>query len=573
MRDKILFGITLILFVLVLAGLFCMQVIRFGYYSKLSKDNSIRIIPIDGPRGNIYDRHNNILVTNRLSFDVAIVYQELSDRARLVLLLRNALGMSGRDIAAALEKGRLKPYAPVTIAEDIDKEKAIKLEEACFDVGGLMIQTRSMRNYVYKEAASHVFGYLSEITEGELEDLKDYGYRMKDLVGRAGIEEYYDTYLAGVDGGTQVEVDSRGRQTRVLGLKEPENGKDIYLTIDLQLQLACDKLLGDHKGVVIVMDPNDGAILALASHPSFDPNIFVKPNASAERLMLLNDRVGRPMSDKAISGLYPPGSVFKIVTASAALETKKITAWTYFSCPGSYRLGRAKFECWKKEGHGSLNVRGGLMHSCNVFFYNTGRAAGVDALETYAKLYGYGSHAGIDLPDEVKGVVPGRAWKRLRKNDNWYEGETINYAIGQGYLAITPIQVLDMMAVMANKGSLVKPYLVRRIDKTDIVAEKPKKTGLHADTIKTIRQGLFDVINNEEGTGKRAKPEGVIAAGKTGTAENPHGKTHAWFTGFAPYDNAKICIVVFLEHGGKGGLESAEIARGIFGEAKKLGYL
>ena len=573
MRDKILFAIIITLFALLITGLFYTQIIRFNYYSKLSKDNSIRIIPIDGPRGNIYDRNGQVLVTNRLSFDACLVYRELNDRPRLVDILRDSLGMSGKDIAEALDKARARSYAPVTIAEDIDKDKAIMLEEASSEVSGLLIQTHSRRNYIYKNVASHVLGYLGEITENELEDLKGYGYHMKDLIGRAGIEKQYDTDLTGLDGGTQVEVDNRGRQTRVLGLKEPQSGKDIYLTIDIGLQLISDKLLGDHQGAVIVMNPNNGEILALTSHPAFDPNTFDKPNTTPERLKLMRDRVGRPLSDRAISGLYPPGSVFKIVTASAALETKKITPWTYFLCTGVYRLGRAKLECWKKEGHGSQNLRNGLMNSCNVYFCNVGRAAGVDALETYAKLYGYGTQTGIDLPDEVSGVAPGRAWKRAHKNEIWYEGETLNYAIGQGYLAVTPIQVLDTMAVMANKGSLVKPYIVKKIDKTDISGEKPRNIGLHDETIKSIREGLFEVINNENGTGKRAKIEGVLAAGKTGTAQNPHGKTHAWFAGFAPYDNAKLCVVVFLEHGGHGGLEPAEIAHGIFEEAKRLKYL
>lgn len=572
MRDKILFALIIILFALLLTGLFYTQIIRFGYYSRLSKNNSIRIIPIDGPRGNIYDRNGTPLVTNRLSFDAAIIYRELDDRTRLVAVLRRVLGMSGKEIADALEKAGAKPYAPVTIAEDISKEKAISLEEASFDISGLIIQTRSKRNYIYKDSGSHVFGYLSEISEEELESLKDYGYRMKDMIGRSGIEKYYDTYLAGVDGGTQIEVDSRGRQTRILGLKEPQSGKDIYLTIDASLQETCDKLLGEYQGAVIVMDPNNGDVLALASHPAFDPNIFVRSDTSDERLRLLKDKTGRPLSNRAISGLYPPGSVFKIVTASAALETKKITPWTYFICTGVYRLGRAKLECWKKEGHGSQNVRSGLMNSCNVFFCNAGRAAGVDALETYAKLFGYGAYTGIDLPDEVKGVVPGRLWKKTHKGSAWYEGETLNYSIGQGYLAVTPIQVLDSMSVMANKTGLVKPHLVKRIDKTDMVPEKIRGIGLRVETVNKIREGLFDVINDENGTGKRAKPEGVTAAGKTGTAQNPHGRTHAWFAGFAPYDNAKICIVVFLEHGGHGGLEPAEIARGIFQEAKNRGY-
>ena len=371
----------------------------------------------------------------------------------------------------------------------------------------------------------------------------------------------------------QVEVDSRGRQVRALGLKEPSCGQDLYLTLDISLQLACDNLLGEHSGAAIVMNPKDGTVLALASHPAFDPNIFVIPDRSSQRTRLLNDRIGRPLSNRAISGTYPPGSVFKIVTASAALETKRLTSNTRFFCSGSYHLGNAKFDCWKEGGHQSQNIVQGLMNSCNVFFYNAGRAAGVDAMEAFSKLYGFGRTAGIDLPDEVRGVVPGRTWKRLHRNDNWYEGETLNYAIGQGYLTVTPLQVLEMLSAVANKGSLVTPRLVERIGSKKTAMAKPKRIGLKDETLRIVRKGLFEVVNNESGTGRRAKIDAAVAAGKTGTAQNPHGKTHAWFAGFAPYDDPTICLVVFLEHGGKGGLEPAEIAHGIFEEAKNKGYI
>lgn len=573
MKDKILSAIISALFVLLGISLFYTQIIRFPYYSRLSNNNSIRIIPIDGPRGNIFDRNGKTLVTNRLSFDVALVGQEVKDVAKLKAVLKEILGMSEEEFSASFAKAARRPYAPVIIAEDIGKEKAIALEEENFDISGLLIETRAKRDYIYGEVGSHIFGYLSEITEEELEELRDYGYRTRDLVGRDGIEKYYDSQIKGVDGGTQIEVDSRGRQMRLLGLKEPTSGKDVYLTIDMKLQSACEKLLGDRKGAIIVMNPNTGEVLSLVSHPAFDPNIFVRPNTSAQRMRLLRDNIGHSMSNRAISGTYAPGSVFKIVTASAALNSGKITPNTRFFCSGSYRLGNAKFDCWKEGGHGSQNIVDGLMNSCNVFFYNTGKATGVDLMESYAKLYGYGKDTGIDMPDEVKGIVPGKIWKRLHRNSIWYEGETINYAIGQGYLAVTPIQVLDMMTVMANKGSLVKPYIVSRIGTASVSPASAKNIGLKDNTIRLVRKGLFEVVNNEKGTGKRAKLEGAIVAGKTGTAENPQGRTHAWFTGFAPYDNAKVCIVVFLEHGGKGGLEPAEIAHGIFSEAKREGYL
>jgi penicillin-binding protein 2 len=387
------------------------------------------------------------------------------------------------------------------------------------------------------------------------------------------VERYYEAALKGVDGGTQVEVDSRGRQTRLLGLKEPGNGADLYLTIDASLQTASDRLLGDRKGAVVVMDPRTGEVLALASHPAFDPNIFVRPDTSAERLALIGDRIGRPLSNKALAGLYPPGSVFKIVVASAALEAQKINRNTTVTCGGQYRLGRTTFDCWKEGGHGPQDVVTGLKNSCNVFFYNTGRILGVDDIETYAKLFGFGRATGIDLPDEVDGIVPGKAWKWASRKEGWFEGETINYAIGQGYLAVTPIQVLEMAAVMANNGSLVRPYLAKRLGSKELHGAKVKSAGLKASTVKTVRDGLYEVVSGEGGTGKRAKIDGVAVAGKTGTAQTPYGRTHAWFCGFAPFDDPKVCLVVLIEHGGKGGVEPAEIARGIFEEAKRKGYL
>lgn len=573
MREKFLFVPLRLLFILLVIGLVYTQVFRFPYYSRLSKDNAIRIIPINGPRGTIYDRNGVPLVSDRVSFNVAVVYQELRSRDKLIRLLTDTLGVARGDIEGALYKAAMKPYAPVTIVEDIDKEKAFVLEEESFDLRGLVIETKSVRNYPYNKTGSHIFGYLSEISETELEDMKEYGYRIKDLIGRDGLEKYYDRFLAGRNGGIQIQVDNKGRHVRTLGFKEPAKGKDLYLTIDINLQAACDKLLEEKNGAIVVMEPDTGEVLALSSSPSFDPNIFIRPDMSEERLALIKDKRNRPLLNRAISAVYPPGSVFKIVIASGALEMRRINSGTRFNCGGAYTLGRRDFQCWKEGGHGPQNVIEGLMNSCNVFFYNTGRALGADNIESFAKLFGFGKKTGLDLPDEARGIVPGRAWKRVSKNDNWYEGDTVNYSIGQGYLLVTPVQVLDMTAVMANKGSMVRPHLVKKIDTAEVAVKNKEKINLNKNTIKLVREGLYKVINSESGTGKRAKAEGVAAAGKTGTAQNPLGKTHAWFSGFAPFDGARICLVVFLEHGGKGGLEPSDMAKSVFEAAKARGYL
>ncbi len=573
MREKYLAVPIRLLFIALALALIYTQVVRHAYYSRLSKDNAIRIIPIEGSRGAIFDRKGVRLVSSRISFNAALVYQEMRNREKLIRLLVNTLGIKRKDVEDGIEKAAGRPYAPVTIASDIDRDKAFILEEESFDVRGLVIRTRSMRDYPYKNVGAHLLGYLSEISETELEKMKDYGYRARDLIGRDGIEKYYDSYLSGTDGGLQVQVDNRGRQVRVLGMKEPVNGKDLGLTVDIDLQSACDKALEDKRGAIIAMDPGTGEVLALSSSPGFDPNIFVRPDGSSKRVKLVRDKRMYPLLNRAISGLYQPGSIFKIVVATAALNTGRIERQTRFNCSGSFTLGTGRFACWKESGHGSQNVVDALMNSCNVFFYNAGRVLGIDNIEEAAKLFGFGKVTGIDLPGEARGVVPGRSWKRNTKKDKWYEGDTVNLAIGQGYILVTPLQVLEMISIVANNGKTVKPHIVKRIGSSDVNPVVRHNLSFGRAAMKAVKDGLYKVVNADNGTGKRARLEGVAISGKTGTAENPGGKTHAWFCGFAPSDNAKISMVVFLEHGGKGGSESSEIAKEIFSVAKSKGYL
>jgi penicillin-binding protein 2 len=561
------------LFALITLGLVYTQIVMYAYYSKLSKDNAIRIVPIAGPRGTITDRNGAVLANDRISFNAAVVYQELRNREKLIRLLSKTLGYPREKVEDSVERSAARPYAPVVVAEDIDSEKAFLLEEESFDIRGLSIETRSVRNYPLGNAGAHVLGYLSEITERELEDLKEYGYRPRDLIGRDGVEKYYDKDLAGSDGGMQIQIDNKGRQVGVLGYKEPGKGKDISLTIDAGLQRACDKALEGRAGAIIVMDPGTGEVLALSSSPSYDPNIFINPEDSPARLRLLRDKARYPLLNRAVSGVYPPGSVFKIVTACAALQLKRAGVNTSFNCGGYYTLGASRFDCWKEGGHGRQTITDALMNSCNVFFYNIGRAIGVDSEEAFARIFGFGRPTGIDLPDEAKGIVPGRLWKKLYRKDAWYEGDTINYAIGQGYVLATPIQVLEMMAVMANNGYRVRPHVIRSVDSKEFAVTDRKNAGLKDNVLRTVREGLYRAVNSAAGTGKRAAVHGITIAGKTGTAQNPLGRTHAWFSGFAPFDEAKICLIVFLEHGGKGGLEPSEIAKTIFEEARKEKYL
>ncbi len=572
MRQEALTLFITILFVFLLLGLIYAQVLNHDAYYAQSQNNFIRIVPIDGPRGKIFDRNGRIMVNNRLSLDVSCIYQEIGRKDLFIKTLGTVLGTSPRGVIRCLEKASERPFAPVTLQEDVEKERAISLEELEPGVRGAVIEPKSKRDYVYGSAAGHICGYLGEVNEEELDRLRGYGYRMRDLIGRSGLEKYYNNYLTGIDGGEQIEVDARGRRVSLLGLKEPKAGKDLWLTIDARLQQLAQNLLEGKTGAIVLMDPRNGEVLALASSPAYDPNTFVRPREFAERMRLVEDR-SKPFLNRAIGGVYAPGSVFKIVTACGALETKKISRYTRFTCTGTYKLGGTTFHCWKEGGHGPQDIIDAIKNSCNVFFYTAGKSLGVDALESYALRFGFGKPTGIDLPEEASGLVPGRLWKMLAKKEAWYDGETVNLAIGQGYLMVTPLQVLRMTACIANGGKLVRPFMVKRIGPVEVGSSRLQDLGLSAETVRIIKEGMLKVVNDDSGTGRRAKVDGLVIGGKTGTAQNPQGVPHAWFIGFAPAENPSLSVVVMVEHGGRGGYEPAEIAHDIFKAAREMGYL
>jgi len=572
MRIRVIGIIIFVSLLFVVAGLFYVQVVKGPYYQRLSSQNRIRLLTIEGPRGRIFDRNGELLVDNRISFDVAVIPQELKDKERVFKKIGGILNIARRDIKKALKDNYVTPFQPTKIAFDIGKENAIKIEQERLDLPGVIIETRPQRHYLNKEVGSHIVGYLGQINSSELTRLKSYGYAMNDLIGRAGIEKSYDNYLRGRHGGMQIEVNNRGYQAGILGIKEPVKGKDIYLTVDIRLQRFVEKIFELARGAACVMDPRDGRILCLVSSPAFDPNVFISGKNPAELGRLLSsDRY--PMLNRLIQCEYPPGSVFKIVTASAALDKKKITPDTLLNCDGSYSLGRKSFKCWKKKGHGQQAIREAIKNSCNVFFYQIGRMAGADNIALFAQRYGFGCPTGIDLPDEKNGLVPNKRWKLLKRREPWYEGETLNYAIGQGFLLVTPMQILRMVSAVANGGYLVRPYIVKRIEDVDISEIEKRPIDVSDATLDVVRQGLIKVVNGENGTGRKAAVEGLTIAGKTGTAQTSTDKTHAWFTGFAPAGDPKAAVVVFLEYGGKGGLGASRTAGRIFQKLRELGYL
>ncbi|MBL7155577.1 MAG: penicillin-binding protein 2 [Candidatus Omnitrophica bacterium] len=573
MRNRIFTRVILFFFAVLTLGLFYTQVLQRDVYEKLSEKNRVRVLPLEAPRGKIYDRKGRLLVNNRISFDVEVIFQEIKDVEGVIDLLSDIAYVDRQVLSLRIEKARRRPFIPVKIIEDIEKHKAIQIEEIALEVPGVIVTTRPLRNYIYKNSLSRITGYLGKISEEELDKYRTYGYRMRDFVGKDGIERSYNDYLRGVDGGLQVEVDSRGRELCILAIKEPQSGRDLHLSIDIELQKFCDSLLAEKRGAIVAMDPQTGAILAITSHPDFDPNIFVKRNNSKNVTALLNNSTTYPMLNRAISGLYPPGSVFKIIIASAALNEGCFDNKRTLTCEGSIMVGNRRFRCWREKGHGVISINEGIKASCNVFFYQLGILVGPDGISRYAFRFGFGKPTGIDIPGEANGFVPTPAWKRKNLRQPWFKGETANYAIGQGYLLVTPIQVVRAVAAIANGGKLVHPFVVERIEDVRLQHAGPRSMGLKKETLTIVKEALRDVVNARRGTGLYARSKDTVISGKTGTAQNPKGTSHAWFTGFAPFENPRLSIVVFIEHGGKGGLDPARFAKNIIEEAKRLELL
>jgi penicillin-binding protein 2 len=517
MRSKIYSIIINIAFLVIFAGIFYLQILRWPLYHTLAKNNHIRLIPFPGLRGTIYDRNGLVIVDNRLSFDVVIIPQEVEDTEKTYGRLAQALGIPSQRIESIVKKEYTAPFAPITVAGDVDKDLAFSLEERKQKLPGVLVLPRTIRWYVYGERTSHIIGYLSLINKEELEKLQDYGYSISDLVGRSGVEKAYDRYLRGEDGGMQLEVDASGRLVKILGSKNQKKGQDITLTVDAKLQAYASDCLEGQKASAVFMDPKNGEILAMASSPSFDSNVFIEPGKNDVAVSYVRSSA-RPMLNRAISGQYPPGSIFKVIVALAGLETKKATIHTTFVCPGRYYLGGAEFDCWKSEGHGPQDMRDAITHSCNVYFYNLGRKLGPDIISEYAQKVGLNKNTGIDLAGESSGLIPNPAWKKARRGQNWYEGETLNFAIGQGDVLVTPLQMAEVVSVFATEGAAPRPHIIKKIGDSEIETPKARIIPMSKDAVRSIKSAMVNVVSSDTGTGQRARIEGLKIAAKTGTA-------------------------------------------------------
>jgi len=549
-RMQVILSIALGLLVVRLAHL---QLVRGAHYRRLAEQNRLRLVPEPAPRGLIVDRRGRFLASNQTVFRVAIIPQELED---FPAVLRHVSALTRRSPDALKRAYRLErslAFMPATVVSYVPKEVAIRLEETRWQFPGLLVKPETVRHYPAGSSAAHLLGYLSQPTAEELPALKPYGVRPQHLVGRSGLERMLDQDLRGRGGGLMVEVDHRARQVRVVGQRVPEAGAPVTLTLDAQLQALIEQAFGTQPGGCVVLDPETGEVLAMVSVPAFPPEAFLGAQTLLVRSLLDDPR--SPLMNRATVGVYLPGSILKLVTASAALEAQVITPSTTIVCPGSLRLGDRTFHCWNLDGHGPLALREALLQSCNVYFMQVGRRLGLKRLRAALEAVGLSRRTGWPL-EEQRGHLPDRPLM---------EGEVAILAMGQGEVLVTVLQTAVMAAAFANQGWLVDPWVVRD------VAHRPsprhasrRRIPWAPETFATVRAGMEAVVRDPDGTGRRAFSPLVAIAGKTGTAQtHVPGQPHGWFVGFCPVDHPRVAMAILAEHGGSGGDLPAEIARTI----------
>ncbi len=570
-RLRVLGGLIVLIIAVLIGRAGYLQVYEGEYYASLADGNRIRIIPASAPRGTFYDRNGELLVTNRPGFTVSLlpltapisedVKQRISD------LVHVPVEEINKKIAAH------SGFNPIRIKSDVTPDIVSIIEEQKDNYPGVVIEVQPIRDYIYKQQGAHTFGYVSEINDEELAKKKDEGYKSGDIIGKFGLEKVYDKELRGADGGEQVEVDVSGKPVAILGRKDPIPGDDLVLTIDKNLQLAAEKAVDEQLAQIhasaaaaVVMNPQTGEILAMVSRPAFDPNAFAH-GISTKYWNQLNNNPFHPMDNKTITGEYPPGSTFKIVTGTAALTEGVVTPEEKILDTGHHWIipkGNSE-----GEALGWINFREALAHSDNVYFYEMGNRLGIDRLEKYARMFGLGARTGIDLPYEADGLVANRRYKEKNFEDGeWYLSETFDAAIGQGFNLVTPLQAAMVMSQIAADGKRYKPHLVNRIVAPDGSTVKEFEPELLStldvpeNVIKLVQDGLHDVT--KYGTAASSfRGFNIDIAGKTGTAENSHGRDHGWFVAYGPFDNPNIVVAVIVEQGGFGSQSAVPIGRKI----------
>ncbi|MCK4947091.1 MAG: penicillin-binding protein 2, partial [Candidatus Aureabacteria bacterium] len=462
-RLRILLFLGIIFLAVIVIKLFMIQIIDYVKYKEYSLNNRIRLVNITPQRGNIYDRDKRLLADSRPSYNVTLIEEDIKDKEKTILFLEEILDIGRKYIEKKLGEYRYQPYTPVVIKRDISLETVASIEEDDLDYPGVVVERVPVRHYVYGSVGSTFLGYVGRISGIEYKSRKDKGYSVEDVIGRTGIEKEYEAFLRGRPGGMQVQVDSLGYRDKVLKTQPSVRGYDIYTTVDSDLQRDVEKTFKDiAAGVVIVMNPRNGNILAMASKPSFNPNVFSGSAAGEEISRLINNK-SSPLLNRAVRGFYPPGSIFKLVVMLAFLERNGFSVSAAYTCNGEFPYGDTVFNCWNKEGHGQVSLLNAVKYSCNVYFFNEGLKCGVDSIINKAKSFGFGEKTGIDISGELSPELPSRNWKKRKFGQSWYEGDTVNLSIGQGYMLVTPIQTAVFLSAIANGGKIYRPRTVQYV--------------------------------------------------------------------------------------------------------------
>jgi penicillin-binding protein 2 len=591
--NALLWGIVA-LFVFLAGSFWFVQGVQAEKYRGLSEANALREIEIPAKRGLIMDRRGKILADNRPAYSVQIdrvvlkplVKADPNHKARLMEFLSSVLALPPQEVQARWDKqsAAVVHTQPFVIAEELTMGQVAALQAQSIAFPEINVVPLQRRNYPYATMAAHVLGFIGEVSEKELgsnEDLKQ-----GDLIGKRGVELMYDSYLRGRSGAEYWEYDADGRRLSeyVPARKTPVPGDNIYLTVDFELQRRAEQYFAENEmvGAAVALDPRNGEVLAMASSPVFNPNVYSK-RFTPDVYKLITSNPFKIELNRAIQGLYSPGSVFKIVMAMAGLSEGVIGPGTTFNCGGSAVFRGRRFRCWRREGHGAVDVEEAMKKSCDIFFYNTGDRLGVDKIHDYANKLTFGEISHIDLDGERPGLVPSTKWANEKQHRKWYPSETISVSIGQGPLIVTPLQVANMVAAVANGGKVFQPHVVRYVDRVQkdgaykrfrVPSRVIHEVTLAPAANRAVKDGLWKVVNEEGGTGGNARIEGLDISGKTGTVQviAQHGwvkaeglpfkyRDHAWFASFATLNSPQMVVVVFIEHGGHGGTDAAPLAK------------
>jgi penicillin-binding protein 2 len=526
-----------------------LQLVEGRTNRQLADSNRIRLIPKQPERGRILDRNGKTLAGSRLSHSVFLwpLARKKTEWGATLKRLAEVLNVPPDDIQKRLEQAGYDSPFLVRIARSISPAQVTALTEYGSELEGVQVDAEAVRYYPNGDLAAHVLGYTGEMNDEELKERRKDGYRLGDVTGQMGIEAAFESLLRGEWGGQQVEVDGLGQVIRVLGQKPTHAGKDVTLTIDLDLQKAAEAALGNRKGAIVAIDPNNGAVLAMVSRPTYDPNLFSTRISPAQWQRLQNQ--DHPFVNRVLQ-VFPPASTFKIVTTTAGLESKKFTKDTVLSTYPSLTIGGVNFGEWNRAGFGPLNFVGAMAWSSDTFFYQIAQGIGAETLIEWTRRYGFGRKTGIELAaEESAGLVPDDTWKRKKLNEGWFVGDTVNMSIGQGFMQASPLQVAMMFAVPANGGALVRPHLLKDNEASQNWREP---LPINPETLQIIRDGLRKVIDGGTGTALNV-PSLPPVAGKSGTAEDFGRESHTWFGAYAPLDRPQIVVVAFGENSGGGG--------------------